>query len=330
MKGNRRRLLAAAGAAGLAGCLPTLVLAQKVARVGVLSPAAQSDATARAQFTAFTERLRELGYVEGKTLALEWRFADGQYDRLSLLAGELVKAKVEVIVTNGMPATTAAKRATATVAIVAVSLGDPVGSGFARSLERPGGNVTGLATMESAVDEKRIELLLEAVPGAKRIGLLVNADRAFYLRELPGLEAAAKKQGCEIVLANVHSVRDLKEGFAMLATRRVAALLVGDDPFLNSQTGAIAGQALHYKLPAVFPSLRGVEDGGLLGYVNDAKQRYRSAADYVDKILRGAKPGELPIEQPMKFDLAVNKRTAAALGITVPASILARASKVIE
>lgn len=302
----------------------------RTARVGVLSPAAQSDAAARAQFAAFTGRLRELGYVEGSSLALEWRFADGQYDRLQMLAGELVKAKVEVIVTSGTPATAAAKRATATVPIVAMSLADPVASGFARSLDKPGGNVTGLATMESAVDEKRIELLLEAVPGAKRIGVLVSADNAFYLRELPGLEASAKRRGCEIVLANVHNVRDLKEGFAMLATRRAQALLVGDDPFLNSQTSAIAGQALHYKLPSVFALARGAEAGGLFGYVNDTRQRYRSAADYVDKILKGAKAGELPIEQPMRFDLAVNKKTAAALGLALPESILKRASRIVE
>jgi putative ABC transport system substrate-binding protein len=323
-------MLVAAGWAGLAAGLPALAQAQKAARVGVLSPAAQSDPAARAQFAIFTGRLRELGYVEGKSLALDWRFADGQYDRLQMLAGELVKAKADVIVTNGTPATSAARRATATVPIVAMSLADPVGSGFARSLDRPGGNVTGLATMESAVDEKRIELLLEAVPGAKRIGVIVSADNAFYLRELPGLEAAAKKRGCEIVLANVHSVRDLKEGFAMLATRRAEVLLVGDDPFLNSQAGAVAGQALHYKLPSVFAITRGVAEGGLLGYVNDTTQRFRSAADYVDRILKGAKAGELAIEQPMKFDLAVNKKTAAALGIALPDSILKRASKVIE
>ena len=299
-------------------------------RIGFLSPAAQSDAAGRAQLAGFTDRMRELGYVEGATLKIEKRFADGQFDRLSLLAGELVKAKVEVIVTSSNPATSAAKRATATIPIVAIAVADPVASGFARTLARPGGNITGFAVMGGAVYEKRFELLLEAVPGATRLGLIVNPDDAFFLRVLPGLEVEAKERGYEIVLANVRNVRDLKEGFALLATRRAQGVVVGDDSFLNAQSSALAGQALHYKLPAVFPHRRGVEDGGLLGYANDAKHRYRSTADYVDRILKGAKAGELPIEQPMKFDLAVNKKTAAALGLALPPSLLARASRVIE
>jgi putative ABC transport system substrate-binding protein len=301
-----------------------------VRRIGFLSPAAQSDAAGRAQLQGFADRMRELGYAEGATLKIEKRFADGQYDRLSLLAGELVKAKVEVIVTSGNPATSAARRATATIPIVAISMADPVASGYARTLARPGGNVTGFAAMGGSVYEKRFELLLEAVPGASRLGLIVNPDDAFFLRVMPELEAAAKKQGFEIILANVRNVRDLKEGFALMATRRAQGVVIGDDRFLDSQSSSVAAQALHYKLPAVFPGRRGVEDGGLLGYANDAKHRYRSTADYVDRILKGAKAGELPIEQPMKFDLAVNKKTAAALGIALPPSILKRASKVVE
>jgi len=323
-------VLAALGSAGLAAALPALAQTGGLRRIGVLSPASQTDTAARAQFAAFTERLRELGHAEGKTLAIEWRYAEGRFERLPMLAGELVKANVEVIVTSGTPATSAARRATATIPIVAASFGDPVASGFARSLERPGGNVTGFSTMGSRVYEKRLELLIEAVPGATRIGLVAQPDNYFFLRILPGLEAAAQKQGREIVLINVRNDKELQAGFATLAARQAGAVIIADDPYTGSKTGLIADLALRYKLATIFPVLRGAEDGGLLGYVNDARYRYQSAAVYVDRILKGAKPAELPIEQPVKFTLAVNRKTAAALGLVIPPAVLARASKVIE
>jgi len=302
----------------------------KLRRIGVLVPASMNEPFTRAQFNAFTDRLRELGYVEGRTLAIEWRFAEGRFERLPMLAGELVKSNVEVIVTNGTPATTAAKRATATIPIVATSFGDPVASGFARSLAKPGGNITGFSTMGSVVYEKRLQLLVEAVPGARRIGIIVNPDNEFFTRVLPGLEAAAQKQGRSLLVGNVKDAKTLQEAFGKFATAKVGAVLVADDPYLSAQSGAVAGLALKHKLPALFPQTRGVEDGGLIGYANDAKYRYQSAAAYVDRILKGAKPGELPIEQPTKFELVVNQKTAAALGITLPQSILARATRVIE
>jgi putative ABC transport system substrate-binding protein len=302
----------------------------KMRRIGVLSPAMLTDAQTRAQFAHFTERLRELGYVEGKSLHIEWAFAEGRFDRLPVLAGELVKAGSEVIVTHGTPATAAAKRATATVPIVSASFGDPVASGFARSLARPGGNITGFSTMGGTVYEKRLELIMEAVPGARRIGMLVHADNAFFTRVLPGLEAAAQKQGRDLMVISVKDAKALQEAFGKLATARAGGLIVGDDSYLNSQTGAIIGLAAKYKLPAIFAHARAVEDGGLIGYANDTRHRYRSAAEYADRILKGAKAGELPIEQPLKFDLVVNKKTAGALGIAIPQSVLARASKVIE
>ena len=304
--------------------------AQKIPRVGILSPVSLTDPVTRAQYSAFTDRLRELGYVEGKTVLLEWRFAEGRFDLLALLAGELVKAQVDVIVTTGTPATSAARRATGTLPIVATSFADPVASGFAASLSRPGRNVTGFSTMGGIVYEKRLALLAEAAPGAKRIGLIVHADNAFFLQVLPGLQAAAQKQGRDLLHVSVRDARDLAEAFGTLASRRAGAVLIGDDAVLNSQGGVIAGLALRYKMAAIFPTLRGVEDGGLIGYVNDVRYRYQSAAVYVDRILKGANPGDLPIEQPMKFELAVNLKTAAALGITVPASILARADRVIK
>ncbi len=303
---------------------------QKVHRVGILSAVSLTDPETRANYSVFTNQLRELGYVEGSTLVLEWRFAEGKFDRLPALAGELVKAKVDVIVTTGTPATTAARRASATIPIVATSFGDPVMSGFAASLARPGGNVTGFTTMGSLVYEKRLELLMEAVPGAKRFGLLVNPDNSFHLRVMPGLRAAAEKRGRDIFVVNASKVGDIQEGIAAMASRRVGGILVGDDGFINSQGGAIAGLALRYKLPTIFPTTRGVEDGGLIAYMSDLRYRYQSTAAYVDRILKGAKAGELPIEQPTKFDLVVNAKTAKALGITIPQPVLLRASRVIE
>jgi putative ABC transport system substrate-binding protein len=327
----RRRLLLALACAGM--CAPLQGIAQqaeKVARIGILSAGSPADPVARAQYSAFTGRLRELGYVEGRTLGIEWRFAEGKFERLPLLAGELVKAQVDVIITTGTPATSAARRATATIPIVATSFGDPVVSGFAESLAHPGRNVTGFSTMGSVVDAKRLELLAEVAPAAKRIGLIVNPDNTFYVRVLPELEAAAKKLGRDILLINVRKAADLPEGFANLATRHAGAVLVGDDAFLITQGGVVASLALKYKMATIFPRTRGAEDGGLIGYANDTLYRYHSTAVYVDRILKGAKPGDLPIEQPMKFELVVNLKTAKALGLTIPQSVLVRAGRVVE
>jgi putative ABC transport system substrate-binding protein len=321
------RLLAALLLAFVAVSAPAQ---DKLRRVGILSPVSQGDADTRAQFAVFTERLRELGYVEGRNIAYEWAYAEGRYERLPVLAGELVKAGVEVIVTHGTPATSAAKRATATLPIVAASFGDPVASGFARSLARPGGNITGFSTMGSMVYEERLKLMLEAVPGARRIGLMVNPDNAFYTRVLPGLQAAAQKHGRDLMVVNAKDAKTLQEGFGKLATARVGGVLVGDDNFLSTQAGVIAGLGMKHKLPTLFAQRRGADEGGLLSYANDSRFRYQSTAAYVDRILKGAKPAELPIEQPARFELVANKKTAAALGIALPQSILARASKIIE
>jgi putative ABC transport system substrate-binding protein len=315
----------------LIACAAAAAQAQEgMKRIGILSPVSLTDTSAREQYNVFTDRLRELGRIEGKSVAIDWRFAEGRFERLPILAGELVKAKVDVIVTNGTPATAAARRATATIPIVSISMGDPVASGFAQSLARPGGNITGFSTMGGVVYEKRLELLMEAVPSAKRIGIVVHPDNNFFLSVLPALEAAAQKQGRDLMIINANSAKALEEGFGKLATARAGAVLIGDESFLNSQSGMVASLALKYRMPALFPTLRGVEDGGLIGYMNDSRYRYQSAAVYVERVLKGAKPAEMPIEQPTKFDLVVNKKTAATLGITVPPAILARASKIIE
>jgi putative ABC transport system substrate-binding protein len=184
--------------------------------------------------------------------------------------------------------------------------------------------------MGSTVYEKRIDLLAEALPEARRLGLMVNPDNTFYTRVLPGLQAMAQKQGRSLMVVNVKDAKSLQDGLGKLLTGRVGAVLVGDDNYISTQAGAIAGLAMKHKLPTLFAQRRGVEAGGLMSYANDANFRYQSAAVYVDRILKGAKPGDLPIVQPTRFELSVNRKTAEALGITLPQSILARANKVIE
>jgi putative ABC transport system substrate-binding protein len=299
-------------------------------RIGFLSHAAADDRAGRAQLAEFARKLDELGFAPGRAVRIEARYAAGAYDRLPLLAAELVRADVEVIVTNGTPATSAARRATATVPIVAAHFAEPVAGGFAESLERPGRNVTGFTSMGSAVYVRRLELLAEAVPGAARIGVLANPGGEFFVRILPGLEAAAKRLGRELVLVYARDAKGIEEAFALLRTKKIGALLVSEHRALARQGRLIAALALKDRLPAVFPTARGAEDGGLLGCAADPRERYRSAAGYVARILRGEKAGELPIQQPVELDLVLNLRTAAALGLAVPDKLRHRASRVIE
>jgi putative ABC transport system substrate-binding protein len=297
-------------------------------RVGILTSGTPADA--RASFAPFTERMRALGYAEGRNLAYEWRHAEGRLERLPVLAGELVKANVQVIVTHSNPTTAAAKRATGTVPIVSALLGDAVASGFAQSAARPGGNITGFSQMGGAIYEKRVELAAEAMPGAARIGLLTDGDNNFFVRILPGLEEAAKKRGRKLFVINAKDARTLEEGFGKLATAKAGAVIVGDDYFMTSQTSRIVALAARHRIPTVFPFARGAEVGGMFALENNTRYRYQATADYVDRILKGAKPGDLPIEQPVKLDLVVNKKAADALGIAVPQAVIARAGKVIQ
>jgi len=298
--------------------------------VGYLSSTSLADPADRARYEAFADRLRELGGVEGRTISVEMRFAEGQLDRLGLLAAQLLAAQMEVIVVNSAAAASAVRRATATIPIVATSIANPVVSGFAQSLERPGGNVTGFATMGSLVYEKRLELLAEAAPQARRIGLLIHPEKEFFLQVLPGLQAAAKRLERELVLANVQSSKAIRDGFDLFKTRNVGAVLVGEGKLLDSDRAVIANLALQNKLASIFPAARGAEAGGLLGCANDERQRYRSAAEYVHRILKGERAAEMPIVQPAKIELVINMRTAAALGIAVPDSLLSRADRVVE
>ena len=274
--------------------------------------------------------MRELGYVEGKNLEIQWRFAEGRAEMLPILAAELVKLNVDVIVTQGTPPTRAAQQATTTIPIVAASFSDPVKSGFAASLAHPGGNITGFENLGEELQKKRLELLINVAPKATRIAEMINPGNAASVRERTGFEAAARKMGKAAVLVEVRAAGELTDGFSRMARERASALAVADDALLNQLGPQIAELALRQRLPSIFGTRQNAEAGGLMSYGADPAVRYRRAATYVDKILKGAKPGDLPIEQPTEFDLVVNMKTAKALGVKIPQSILVQTTKVIE
>ena len=329
---SRRELLIALGASVLAAPLASFAQQQpgKVWRIGILSLLSQTAAQSRDRFGSFVAGLRELGYVEGHNITIEWRFTDGVYDRLPALAAELATLNVDVIVTSGTPGVRAAQQVTRTIPIVTASFGDPVGSGLVASLSRPGGNITGLSSMGEDVYPKRLEMLSIVAPKATRIAVLVNPNNVSAQSMLPGLHATAKKLNRQVQIVKASAIGELKEGFSQMAREHAGALLVMDDSFLIAHRVQIAELAVRQKLPSIFAERQCAEAGGLVSYGRDPIERYRRAAAYVDKIFKGAKPGDLPIEQPTRFDLVINMKTAKALGIKIPNSILLRATKVIE
>ena len=297
-----------------------------VPRIGFLSAA--SPATSRAE--AFRQGLRELGYVEGKNIVIEWRFAEGKADRLPGLAAELVRLKVDVIVTSGPAPTRAAKEATSTIPIVMAQDPDPVGTGFVASLARPGGNITGLSNLRPELSGKRLELLREVVPRLTRVAVLYNPGNPVSGPELKETELAARALGVQLQYLNVLSPKDIETVFRAASKGRADAVLVLASPFLLSHRTQIADLAAKSRLPAIYYSTEFVEDGGLMSYGVSFTDLYRRAATYVDKILKGAKPADLPVEQPTKFEFIVNLKAAKQIGLTIPPNVLARADKVIR
>jgi ABC-type uncharacterized transport system substrate-binding protein len=274
--------------------------------------------------------LRELGYVEGKTIAFEYRFADDKNERLPGLATELVRSKVDIIVAHGSPAIHAAKEATSTIPVVMVGPGDPVGTGFVASLARPGGNVTGVSNTDVGVAAKRLELLKAALPKLSRVVALRNPTNPAAELLFRETQAAARTLSIEIHLIEVRDPGELERAFSMMAKARAEALIVIADPMFLSQRRQIANLAMTKRLPSVFARNENVEAGGLMSYGAVLGDMYRHAATYVDKILKGAKPADLPVEQPTKFELVINLKTARALGLTIPPSVLGRADGIIE
>jgi putative tryptophan/tyrosine transport system substrate-binding protein len=326
---NRRKLLVALGAGALAFAAPPSSFGQqqgKVWRVGFLSPTSASFSSSYTD--AFLKRMRDLGYVEGKNLVVEWRFADGKLERLRGLAAELVQLKVDVIVTGGSPAISAAQKATSTIPIVMTSAGDPVGSGFVKSLARPGGNITGLSVMSGDTSAKLLELLRSVVPKLSRVAMLTPSTTYGPLSK--GVQAAAQKAGVKTLVAEASTPQEIENAFSMMVREKADAVIVGSPTTFAQQHQQIAELALKYRVPSMFQDRVYVEAGGLMSYGQKFTDNYDRSATYVDKILKGAKPGDLPVEQPVSFELVVNLKTAKALGITIPQSVLVRADEVIQ
>jgi len=311
--------------------------AGKAYRIGYLSPSSPSDPEGLASpfgergLAAFRQGLRDLGYVEGQNFAIEGRWAEGKFERLPNLAAELVRLKVDVIVSVVTQATLAAKNATRTIPIVLVAAGDPVGSGLIASLARPGGNVTGPSAMYADLAGKQLELLKETVPRVSRVAVLWNpANAAWQAQMLKATQVAAPALGLRVELLEARGAGELEGAFAAMTRERASALLVQVDVIFALHAKRIADLAAKHRLPAMYGSKEHVEAGGFMSYAPNALDVFRRAATYVDKILKGAKPADLPVEQPTKFEFVINLKTAKALGLTIPQSVLGRADEVIQ
>jgi putative tryptophan/tyrosine transport system substrate-binding protein len=278
---------------------------------------------------AFVQRLRELGWIEGHTVVIEVRWAEGRTERFAEIASELVRLNVGVIVTSGTTAVAAVRKATSLIPIVFAGVGDPVGTGLIASLAQPGGNVTGLSMQGPDVAAKRLELLREVVPGLRRVAIMANVGNPFSALELGEVQAAAGTLGLELVTLEIRQTQDIVPAFEALKGRS-EALYVLTDPLVNSNRTRINTLALGARLPTIYNLQEGVEAGGLMSYGPNVPDLFRRAADFVDKILRGAKPADIPVEQPTKFELVINLTTAKVLGLKIPESFLLRADKVIE
>ena len=280
-----------------------------------------------AQAEAFRRGLRELGWIEGQTVTIDYRWAEGNSDRLPALFGELVQAKVNVIVLAGTTAIRAAKEASA-IPIVFVSLADPVTSGYVPSLARPGGNMTGVASEFEQLATKQLQLLKEAIPNVSRVALLCRPEIAPAV--LTAAEAAARKLGLTVRTLKVAEAAEFENAFKTARSERAGAIQVLPSPYFAAERARLAELAARYRLPAVYEFRNYVEDGGLMSYGPSIDEMFHRTASYVDRILKGAKPGDLPIERPTKFELVINLKTAKALGLTIPPSVLGRADQVIE
>jgi putative ABC transport system substrate-binding protein len=302
--------------------------APKAPRIGVLHPGA--PAAASQLVAAFKQGLREHGYVEGQNIVVERRFAEARAERLSDIAAELVRLKVDVIVTASDVGIAAVKQQTETIPIVMANSTDPVGTGFVASLARPGGNVTGLSNLSPELSAKRLELLKEAVPGLSRVAIMWSPDVRGAVLDYKETENAARSLRLQLQSAEVSRADDFSRAFSALTIRRAEALIVAGYPLTYINRGQIASLAQKNRLPSMSTQREFADAGGLITYGPNLAEQWRRAATYVDKILKGAKPGDLPVEQPTKFELVINLKTAKALGLTIPPSLLRRADQVIE
>jgi ABC-type uncharacterized transport system substrate-binding protein len=326
---ERREFITLLGGAAVAW--PLVARAQqagKVWRIGILDTT--SVALNAANFDALRQGLRQHGYIEGQNLVIDYRSADGRVERFPDLAAELVHLKVDLIVTRGTPAVVAVKNATKTIPVVMAASGDPIGAGVVAGLARPGANVTGLSAFVTELQAKRLELLKELVPGINRIAALLNMSSPATPPQWEQTKAAARTLAIEPQLLDVRKPEDLNRAFETAIRQRAEALVVGINALTQANRRPIADLATKHRLPAIYPSREFVDAGGLVAFGVNYPDLYRRAATYVDKILKGAKPADLPIEQPTKFEMVINLKTAKALGLDVPPTLLARADEVIE
>jgi len=300
----------------------------KIPRIGFLNAASPSAILAR--YEAFRQGLRELGYVEGKNIVIEYRYAEGKLDRLRELATELVRLKVDIIVTAGPAATRSAKEATVTIPIVMAFDYDPVGSGVVASLARPGGNITGLSALNPEMSGKRLELLKEIVPKLSRVAVLGTSTQPGNAQALKEIELAAGAFKVQFQYLDVQGRKDIETAFRAATKGRADAVLVLTSPVLVSQRTQLADLAVKSRVPASYQASEYVEAGGLMTYGVNVVDLHRRAATYVDKILKGRTPADLPVEQPMKFEFIINLKAAKQIGLTIPPNVLVRANKVIR
>jgi ABC-type uncharacterized transport system substrate-binding protein len=299
----------------------------KVVRIGFLGP--NSAASTSSRMESLRAGLRDLGYVEGKNLVIESRWADGNYDRLPDLATELVGLKVDLILTSGTPGTRAAKSATTTIPIIMITSGDPVGLGLVATLARPGGNITGSSNFAPELSAKRVELIKEAFPSTQRVGVIFNPDNTINDRNLSAMEQTSKTLKLALQKFGVRSADDFKNASSTMAKRRVDAVALPEDDFLSATNDQVVELVFKQRLPSIGRA-EFAEAGGTIGYAVNFFDLYRRAAIFVDKIVKGANPGELPVEQPRKFDFIVNLKAAKQIGLTIPPNVLARADRVIK
>jgi putative ABC transport system substrate-binding protein len=330
---TRRKLVIALGASALAAPLGSFAQQQtKIWRVGFLSPRHVDFVDTDVFYGPFRQGMRELGYVEGRNLVIEWRSAEGKYERLPGLATELVNLKVDVIVTAGAPAAHAAQKASTTIPIVLGTSGDPVGSGLVKSLARPAGNITGLSSMTGDVNLKQLEMLLSMVPKLSHVAALFNPSNPANVKSSERLQAEAPKRGVKILLAEARTPQEIDNAFSLMRQQNAGALMVvgQGEQFFQQQKTQIAELTAKYRLPSIAGDRMFPEAGFLMSYGTSIADQIRRAATYVDKVFKGAKPADLPVEQPTKFELVINRKTANALGLTIPQELLLRADKVIE
>jgi len=326
---NRRMLVIALGAAVLIAPFGSLAQQSRVWRVGYLAQIPPPSSSSGG-YAEFLRGMRELGYIEGKNLVVESRFADNKLERLPGLAAELVQLKLDAIVSGNTSPTSARQKATTNIPIIMTNDPDPVAAGFVKSLAHPGGNITGLSIAALDISPKLLEMLRSMTPKLSSVAVLVNPANASHSPIVKSIEAAAQKIGVTIVALEARNSKEIEDGFANMARQRLGALIVPGDGFFNGQAREIAELATRNRLPSTGRFVPYASVGGLMSYGPNINEMHRRAATYVDKILKGAKPSDIPVEQPTKFELIINGKAANALGLKIPQSLLVMADKVIE